>query len=605
MAVPPAAIVTVPATDSDPPVSRPSSVRTIPIPAGVASVPAPEAMGIITPLEARCLLYLVGLTNGDVIEIGCERGGTTKMLAEAFPERMIHALDWTANDRLPVKHRGHIPDKVAEKASHLKNVITYNIDSTLFDYGQLWDRDIGVIFIDGDHSRDGVFQDTRLAQAYAKGRRIAMIWHDYRPDTGPGYGCIQVKSFLDDLSRVCNQDIVHFEGTELAALGVNMTIDPPEPVPALPARPVPPGKPDGTLVFASLINFFSGYGQAANAIARELETLGIPIAFDKFQPDHSFLKIDDWTLSRLLPERWRGPRLCMFPPSAPVAYKSKDTLYTMWEASLVRRDWADQVNKAGCLVVPCEWNHIGFRHSGVHLPIRKVPLGIDPLVFKPRDGWHPARETVTFGCAARMAHGGTRKGIAEVIAAFLDAFPTERNVRLRVKLWPDCEVADPDDARVTFDRRVLTTEQLASWYRGLDVYVSASKGEGFGLQTLQAMGCGVPVVAPAHSGMAEYLSDACAWLVDWDETPVPNGFLIYGVKGACWCVPRHESLVARMREAHGDAWARLAKGHAAAGIAAGFTWERTARELLAVLEEFGLVAQPSGMPSGYAGRSCQ
>jgi glycosyltransferase involved in cell wall biosynthesis len=56
-------------------------------------------------------------------------------------------------------------------------------------------------------------------------------------------------------------------------------------------------------------------------------------------------------------------------------------------------------------------------------------------------------------------------------------------------------------------RLVGRIEDLAPLLRALDVYVSASRAEAFGLAMVEAMACGVPVVATATDGAREIVAD--------------------------------------------------------------------------------------------------
>ena len=70
-----------------------------------------------------------------------------------------------------------------------------------------------VAFIDGDHGREGVVNDTSLA--YARVKRGLVIWHDYhalRDQNGP---LVDVASVLHSLHDQ-GHDIKHVEGTWLA-----------------------------------------------------------------------------------------------------------------------------------------------------------------------------------------------------------------------------------------------------------------------------------------------------------------------------------------------------------------------------------------------------
>jgi glycosyltransferase involved in cell wall biosynthesis len=241
------------------------------------------------------------------------------------------------------------------------------------------------------------------------------------------------------------------------------------------------------------------------------------------------------------------------------------------------------------VLVPCAWNQDGFQASGVKAPIRLQPLGIDPSLFWPR-GPHPL-EPVIFGTAGRMLHGGIRKGIQDVITAFAAAFPDRRSpARLKVKIWPDDPPVNTyDHPGIEVLRDPLTHEGIADWYRSLSVYVSASRAEGYGLQPLQAMACGRPVLAGFHSGHLEYLDEACAWRLPCHLTPVAQS--TYGGIGE-WYEPDIPALVEILRDLARAPDSLRDKGRAAAAIAARKTWDQAGAILLNTLDEFGIRPRP-------------
>src|SRR5690606_38955358 len=112
--------------------------------------------------------------------------------------------------------------------------------------------------------------------------------------------------------------------------------------------------------------------------------------------------------------------------------------WTMWETDQLPPRYVQLLNTCVAVIVPCKWNYESFKKSGVRVPMYIVPLGTDTAVFKPSYAKHPTVFTV--GTAARTAHGGIRKGVDDVVYAFLRAFPTETDVKLTIKIFPDCQL---------------------------------------------------------------------------------------------------------------------------------------------------------------------
>jgi glycosyltransferase involved in cell wall biosynthesis len=108
----------------------------------------------------------------------------------------------------------------------------------------------------------------------------------------------------------------------------------------------------------------------------------------------------------------------------------------------------------------------------------------------------------------------------------------------------------------------LPDDDLAAMYSGADLFVFPSFYEGFGLPVLEAMACGCPVVASSSSSIPEVAGDA-AILIDPTD---------------------HLALAAAMKQVLEDP--RLARRLSEAGTlrSARYTWDRTARETLAVYQ---------------------
>lgn len=176
------------------------------------------------------------------------------------------------------------------------------------------------------------------------------------------------------------------------------------------------------------------------------------------------------------------------------------------------------------------------------------PHGVDTQVFCPGDP-QPYRDSVpeigpdTFviGVCA-MNRDPQRKSWGETLLAFarfharhpdsvlsLHTAPANSpGVNLNgmaARLGISGAIAWPDS--YSYDMGLITREQMAAWYRGLDVLSLASHGEGFGLPLIEAAACGVPVVTTNGSAMSELCGSG--WLVS--GTPLwTNGHQAWWVR---------------------------------------------------------------------------
>jgi glycosyltransferase involved in cell wall biosynthesis len=117
--------------------------------------------------------------------------------------------------------------------------------------------------------------------------------------------------------------------------------------------------------------------------------------------------------------------------------------------------------------------------------------------------------------------------------------------------------------RVVEAGAVYSDTELAWLYQGVDVLAFPSLWEGFGWPPLEAMACGTPVVVSNAASLPEVVGDAGLMVAPHDH---------YGLAQALEAVLSRDELH-RSLAAKGLARARQ------------FTWERTARQTLAVYQE--------------------
>ncbi len=329
------------------------------------------------------------------------------------------------------------------------------------------------------------------------------------------------------------------------------------------------------VVIKAHLTSWSGYGLLAQHLGQAIECQGHAVHYVPISIDEHFGPLDPFVRDRLAPKA-RPTLTITNPPAASSGTERSDVLFTMWETTRLPLGSAEAINAYPCVVVPCHANAHWFQDSGVTAPVVVAPLGIEPTQFRPL----PEGPTV-FGAAGRMAHGGNRKGLSEVMHAFVRAFPSTPDVRLEVKCWPDClnRLDVPDDSRIRIVTDCWTREELSGWYDRITCYVTASKGEGWGLHTLEAMTHGRPVIATRWSGTAEFFDYRFGWELEYDLALATG---LYAGSGE-WAVPREASLVEALRACHQDRTLAQTKGTEAGSWANGFTWSRTAEVVLSAL----------------------
>lgn len=205
-----------------------------------------------------------------------------------------------------------------------------------------------------------------------------------------------------------------------------------------------------------------------------------------------------------------------------------------------------------------------------------VSPAIDHSVFYPR----PETETEAVTGKYRITkpyilYAGTlepRKNIKSILDAYTKLPPEVRSSFSMVlaggKGWLDRDIQAQLDSLRHLD--IITTgyvpdEDLPALYSGASVFVYPSLYEGFGMPPLEAMACNTPVIVADNSSLPEVVGDA-GILIDAHDT---------------------DSLVQHLEKVLGDP--ALADDLRRRGLerAKAFTWEESARRLLAVINKVG------------------
>jgi alpha-1,6-mannosyltransferase len=137
------------------------------------------------------------------------------------------------------------------------------------------------------------------------------------------------------------------------------------------------------------------------------------------------------------------------------------------------------------------------------------PMGVDAAFLTPGPLRPPGRRLLYAGRLAR------EKNVA-LLADIMKLLPAEYSLHVigdgpeRSRLGQDLERAAP--GRIVMHGFVADRDRYVELLRAADVLVHPNAREPFGIVPLEAMACGLPVVAPDAGGVLSYATPANAWL---------------------------------------------------------------------------------------------
>lgn len=259
----------------------------------------------------------------------------------------------------------------------------------------------------------------------------------------------------------------------------------------------------------------------------------------------------------------------------------------MFEGHPLPPDWADVINREAAVWVPATWNVEMMRDSGITRPIVVAGYGVNEQYFYPMVG--PAHDGLYVFLWAGTSLGdgvnvGDRKGGDLVVRAFRSLNLPDARLILKVGTGSAVRRVAGDD-RITILNGALPELDYALLLASADCFVYPSHGEGFGLQPLEAMAVGLPVIAPAYSGMADFIQPETAIVLPVrGETTAHLYKHIYSYD-CMWADISVDDVADRMRWCYDHREAAAAIGcRAAAAVAERWTWEQAgARALEALL----------------------
>lgn len=355
----------------------------------------------------------------------------------------------------------------------------------------------------------------------------------------------------------------------------------------------------------SLVNFETGYGISCKQLMLAMDRLGVELSykyaygwgtpFPVPEPETS-----DSYMVNVIRQRSFGTN------GVQVVYAQGDVFdrntgkykvgYTMLETDRIPADWAAAANRMNEVWVPSTFNQRTFLESGVTKPIHVIPLGINPDYFNPAINSYRLGDIFTF---LSVFEWGERKAPEILLKAFNDEFKNDEDAVLICKMFNSDGSVDitsqvrklnlkPAGGRIVFSlNEIIPTYQLGSLYRSADCFVLPTRGEGWGMPMLEAMACGLPVIATDWGSHCDFMDEGNSYPLRVEKM-VPAIAKCPYYTGFNWAEPSYEHLRALMRHVYENREEAREKGaRAALDAHARWTWEHSAQKIIARLKEIG------------------
>lgn len=270
---------------------------------------------------------------------------------------------------------------------------------------------------------------------------------------------------------------------------------------------------------------------------------------------NSYFNCNDYKYGKLNKDNFRSPELIISPLildryfsfSNVLPDKDNILMLSMWESSFVPKFPVEELNLSiKKTLVPSEWNLEVFRNSGVER-VDYLPLFVDDSIFKYKPKLNLDKFTFFAGaCSSASTGNDKRKNFNIILKCFKKAFKGVKDVELKFKLSA-CEKVNHGfylDERIIFNYNNLNDVQFADFMAESDIFISASKAEGWGFFQIESLALGRPVITCNYGSIKDFCNKDNSFFVDYTEELASN---CWGKNGGCWAEIKEESLIEQMR----------------------------------------------------------
>lgn len=223
-----------------------------------------------------------------------------------------------------------------------------------------------------------------------------------------------------------------------------------------------------------------------------------------------------------VPEEAAAHARHLFPPKFDPPIRGKYVLMQPWEFGSLPVEWKEGVENVW--EVWAYSNYVKDIYVRAGVPDEKVhviPLGVNPDQFYPGGEKFPLPTEKKFRF---LFVGGLigRKGADVLIKAYLAEFKREEDVCLVLKdFYYPSEITEQvtelakrrDIPEIIHIQGDVLPGELPKFYSACSCYVQPYRGEGFGLPILEAMACGLPVIATRYGSALDFCNPGNSYLL--------------------------------------------------------------------------------------------
>jgi len=334
--------------------------------------------------------------------------------------------------------------------------------------------------------------------------------------------------------------------------------------------------------------FYISFKNIVFSLAKNNLRINIPNNYSELEKiNNIFLNTIDYKL----PEVIYG--LPLYFPDCKSRYKIG---FTMFEAQGIPKKWVNLCNLMDELWLPSDFNVNEFKAGGVTTNIAKIPLGVNPTIFNKDVPFGRYSSKFTFLSVFQWSE---RKNPMPFISYFLKAFDSKDDVILVLKtigykkkfnVYKEMKKAgflNKLGSKIIVDSREILDDLMGSVYRAADCFVFPTSGEGWGMPILEALACGLPVIATDWGGAKEFFNENNGYPIRVKKLVKPPFRFSKLYTNSLWAEPDFEHMVYLMEYIYENIDSVKDKSiRNSQEILDKWNWENTALKIIERLKSF-------------------